>query len=358
MTPSISVVVCAHNEEEYLDRCLAHLEAQNYDPARYQIIIVDDDSSDRTPQIAKQFVSRRMGAEPRCVYLKVKRGGLSKARNTGVLYADTDLVAFIDGDALAHSDWLQELGRAFEDSAEVGIVGGKVALLNEDSFVARMAYRAHYLSTAHSLQNIIGTNMAYRRCVFSEFGGFFALFRSRGDETIFNRLVTSSWGFQIAERAVVRHEYPSRFQHWLKTRYENGYYGFLVRKGLRSLWSDQVPLRHLFVSSVNKILNLCFPLAGLLYMAESNLPTLCLMLTTGLAAGNRYLLRGALFKIAPNFADLFPVKWTGCIVGIPFTLLGNWIDDVGWTVGALQFAGQKEFVNELVSRDVDERVTT
>jgi glycosyltransferase involved in cell wall biosynthesis len=108
--PTVSVIVCCYNAAATLDECLRSLAALDY--PNYEVIVIDDGSTDGTHQIADQHPVR-------CI--RVPNGGLSKARNLGIETARGDIVAFIDSDAYADRDWLYYMVCALEEhDASVG----------------------------------------------------------------------------------------------------------------------------------------------------------------------------------------------------------------------------------------------
>jgi glycosyltransferase involved in cell wall biosynthesis len=92
--PLVSVVVPAYNAERFLRACLESVAAQTY--LNYEVIVVDDGSTDSTPEIVAAFPAFR--------YVCRENGGVSAARNTGVAASTGELLAFIDSDDL----WLPE----------------------------------------------------------------------------------------------------------------------------------------------------------------------------------------------------------------------------------------------------------
>src|SRR4029453_5979781 len=94
--PFVSVIVCSYNGAPTLAAFLVSLGKLNY-PA-YEVILVDDGSTDDTAQIAAQF--------PRVRYIHQSNHGLSQARNTGAAAAKGEVFAYTDSDCMADVDWL------------------------------------------------------------------------------------------------------------------------------------------------------------------------------------------------------------------------------------------------------------
>jgi glycosyltransferase involved in cell wall biosynthesis len=116
----LTAAVCAHNEGRFLAGCLRSLAAQ--DAADFEILVVDNASTDETAELARQFAGR----EPRARVVREEVLGLSAARNRALAEARGQVVAFIDADAVADPAWLSALGRAFREEPAAAVVGGRV----------------------------------------------------------------------------------------------------------------------------------------------------------------------------------------------------------------------------------------
>jgi len=108
----ISVVICTYNRAELLKGALKSLVEQSLDPECFEIIIVDNVSTDNTPEVVKTF--QEMYLEYRMIRVYEPRQGLGYARNTGFMNALGRYVAYIDDDALAGHDWLKTALEVFE----------------------------------------------------------------------------------------------------------------------------------------------------------------------------------------------------------------------------------------------------
>ncbi|MEL6556398.1 MAG: glycosyltransferase [Cyanobacteria bacterium J06621_11] len=120
--PLISAVICTHNRDQYLGAAIDSLLTQSLD--NYEVIVVDNASTDNTAEVAKARLSN-----PKVRYIYEGKLGLSVARNTGAEAAKADIVAYLDDDAEASEVWLAELMAVFEQQEKVAIAGGKVTLI-------------------------------------------------------------------------------------------------------------------------------------------------------------------------------------------------------------------------------------
>lgn len=120
--PQISAIICTHNRDTYLGAAIDSLLAQF--AAGFEVVVVDNNSSDRTREVVEQRLS-----DPRLKYVFEPILGLSVARNTGAKESKGEILAYLDDDAVACDRWLQILYSAYENNSKIAIAGGKVTLL-------------------------------------------------------------------------------------------------------------------------------------------------------------------------------------------------------------------------------------
>ncbi|MGC8862117.1 MAG: glycosyltransferase [Armatimonadota bacterium] len=118
----VSVIVCTWNRCETVLRCLRSLEAQTCPKDCYEVVVVDNNSTDDTPAAVSDLASR---SDMSVRYVREDRQGLSHARNTGIEAARGEVLAFIDDDCTAEPGYVQAILEVFED-ATVDAAAGKV----------------------------------------------------------------------------------------------------------------------------------------------------------------------------------------------------------------------------------------
>jgi glycosyltransferase involved in cell wall biosynthesis len=198
--PRLSVVVCSYNAERTMAACLASLEALNY--PNYEVIVVNDGSTDRTLEIAERFSY--------CRIISQSNKGLSAARNVGAQAATGEIVAYTDSDCVADPDWLTYLVAKME-AAQLMACGGPNFPPPEDSLVpAAVAVSpggpTHVLLSDDVAEHIAGCNMAFRRDVLLRLGGFDPVYRAAGDDVdICWRLQDAGYTIGFSAAAVVWH---------------------------------------------------------------------------------------------------------------------------------------------------------
>jgi glycosyltransferase involved in cell wall biosynthesis len=157
MVKKISVIVPAYNEEELIASCLDSLINQTLDKETYEIIVVDNNSTDKTASIA---ASKGVRVE------KESRKGYVHAIRRGIEVADTELIAFTDADCRVPSDWLQKILAHFEVSSKIVGVGGKLAFYDIPPIVDKTFRSILFFNKA-----LPGNNMAVRRDALWQIGG-------------------------------------------------------------------------------------------------------------------------------------------------------------------------------------------
>jgi glycosyltransferase involved in cell wall biosynthesis len=174
--PKVSVVVATFNGARTLKSCLDSLTRLNYPD--YEVIVVDDGSTDATPEIAQRYSDFD--------YLRQANHGLSVARNSGVAASHGEIVAFTDCDCRADEDWLRYLVNDLLAHDFHGI-GGHNFLPPDDSWVAAAVMAspggpAHVMLSDRDAEHVPGCNMAFYKWVLEDIGGFDPVFRKAGDD--------------------------------------------------------------------------------------------------------------------------------------------------------------------------------
>ena len=188
--PKVSVVVCAYNAERTIQTCLEALEQVRY--PNYEVIVVNDGSTDRTLEICRKFPSIRL--------ISQENHGLSVARNVGLEAATGEIIAYTDADCDVDPDWITYLVHSFEITGQVA-VGGPNLPPPEDALIPACVAVSpggptHVLIDDLEAEHIAGCNMAFRADVLRDLGGFDAQYRAAGDD------VDLCWRLQDAGHSI------------------------------------------------------------------------------------------------------------------------------------------------------------
>jgi GT2 family glycosyltransferase len=197
--PSISVVVCSYNGSRTIGECLEGV--LNLDYPDFEVIVVDDGSTDNTAAIAQKFGVR---------LIRTPNRGLSSARNTGMAAARGEIVAYTDDDAYPDPHWLTYLAAAFARTDHVA-VGGPNIPPPDDPPLAHCVANApggptHVLLSDTEAEHIPGCNMAFRKWALEAIDGFDPRFRTAGDDVdVCWRLRERGWTLGFSAAALVWH---------------------------------------------------------------------------------------------------------------------------------------------------------
>jgi GT2 family glycosyltransferase len=212
----VSVIVCTRERPDDLTRCLESLAGVSN--SGHEVIVVDNaPTTDRTAAVAARF-DVRYALEP--------GQGLDRARNAGVHTATRDIVAFVDDDVVVTPQWVETIAASFGD-AKVGCVTGLVLPLEletaaQEEFEIYCQHRRDFRRHVYSRNEVrssaagvvgIGANMAYRRRLLLEIGGFDVRLdagtatQSGGETDMFARVLDAGWLIAYEPDAQVWHRH-------------------------------------------------------------------------------------------------------------------------------------------------------
>jgi glycosyltransferase involved in cell wall biosynthesis len=246
---NISVVVCTYNRGELLNQTIESILNQSLSIDSYEIIIVDNNSTDKTASIVYDLQK----AHTRLIYVFEPELGLSNARNRGLAEAKGDFVAFIDDDAIADPDWLINLWQACILNNRVVGVGGKIDLIwsrKRPSWLPDelLGYLGNLdlnseLSILKNTEYPYGGNMAIKRKHALKMGGFSKRLGRKGgnlisseEQELFFRLAADKSGVVVyTPFAIVHHIVPPArltLSYFLKRSYAQGVSNIILHKDL------------------------------------------------------------------------------------------------------------------------------
>ena len=197
--PRVSVVVCSYNGERTIRDCFEGLQKLEY--PNFEVIVVDDGSTDATAAITREYGFRLISTENR---------GLSNARNTGLEAATGEIVAYLDDDAYPDPQWLTYLAATFMSTTHAGVGGPNIEPPGDGPIADCVANApgnpAHVLISDREAEHIPGCNMAFRKACLEAIGGFDAQFRTAGDDVdVCWRLRQRGWTLGFSPAAMVWH---------------------------------------------------------------------------------------------------------------------------------------------------------
>jgi glucosyl-dolichyl phosphate glucuronosyltransferase len=186
MAVDVSVVISSYNRCTLLARALQALLCQRANEISYEILVIDNNSSDQTRDLVQALITKH---PEKLRYIFESQQGLSYARNTGIANARAPIIAFTDDDVCVASDWIAQIKACFDSDPSTDAVGGKV-LPRWESQPPAWLTRSHWAPLAlldygdHSFYVdmdrqlcLIGANVAFRLKAFEVIGLFKADFQ-------------------------------------------------------------------------------------------------------------------------------------------------------------------------------------
>lgn len=177
----VSVVISTYNRCQLLEGALGALLAQSTRQIDYEILLVDNNSSDQTRAVVEALAAKN---PQKLKYLFEARQGLSYGRNTGIAAAKAPIIAFTDDDVRVAEDWVWQIKTGFENNPDIDFLGGKVVprwpaepppWLTRPNWspLALLDYGdgRFYVDSGKQLC-LIGANFAFRRTAFDKVGLF------------------------------------------------------------------------------------------------------------------------------------------------------------------------------------------
>ncbi len=205
-----SVVVPVFNNPAELRNCLSSLSKLNYDAGKYEIIVVDNNSTDDTASVAKEFG---------VICLEEKQYQSSyAARNRGIKAAQGEFIAFTDSDCVADPDWLQAIDIVTSDEA-TGCFAGEILSVSPTTVVERFSDKIGLLrqkgplSGWHFKPYAQTANAIYRKSVFDSIGAFDPTMKSGGDAVIAWRMLDNTdYNLRFVPDAIVYHHHRTNVE--------------------------------------------------------------------------------------------------------------------------------------------------
>lgn len=213
--PFISVIVPALNAKKTVEECIDSLLGQDYPKNRYEIIIVDNGSTDKTAEIIKKY-----GKKVILAHNPVKNS--YEARNTGIMGAKGDVLAFTDSDCIAGTGWIRNLSRGFMNP-KVKIVGGSIMAADKKNALQKYCDIFCHTQEAFYRKKVFATsNMAIRNPKNRKELLFDTGLSLGADFELCSRIVKHPSEIIYEPKAMVYHQYSESLWEFLKKHFLYG----------------------------------------------------------------------------------------------------------------------------------------
>ena len=217
---TVSVIIPAYNASTTLGpalEALSHQETRN----PFEIIVVDDGSSDDTSIVVRRF--------PQARYVYQDNAGPAAARNHGARLAQGQYLCFTDADCIPHADWISALLRGFHGPG-IAVVCGSYGIANPQSLLARGIHaeiRFRHLHVMPDVPKAFGSyNFCVRKNIFKQIGGFYEGYHqaSGEDNDLSYKILKAGYRIYFERQALVDHYHTSDVGKYLKEQFRHGFW--------------------------------------------------------------------------------------------------------------------------------------
>jgi len=241
--PTFSIIVAAKSEERVIGRLLERLKSLDYSKRRYEVILVEDGSTDATQQICQQYAEEN----PQLIRFFHSDESLGKphALNRALTECNGEIVGVLDADSYPNLDLLKRAAEYFQDSTLAAIQGMTLPINKDESMISKLsayeeaAWFKIYMMGKEKLNLFVpltGSCGFVRRDVINELGGWDENSLTE-DVELAARLVDKGWQIEYAPEVQSLQEYAASSRQLIKqkTRWFRGYmetwvkYGRLIR---------------------------------------------------------------------------------------------------------------------------------
>lgn len=272
----VTVVVPAYNAARTIEQCLSALMGQSYPRELFEVIVVDDGSTDQTSQTIKQFPVQ---------YIHQNNQGPATARNAGAAAGIGDILLFTDADCVPDPHWIEEMTTAFEDPQVMAVKGAYRS--RQPEMVARFAQiefeeRFDLLERAGTTDMVDTYAAGYRAQLFRELGGFDTRFpvANNEDTELSYRMAAAGHRMVFAPRAIVFHlGHPDSIRRYARLKFSRGYWRMVVyRRFPEKMLRDTYTPKSLKLQ-ILALLFLCWSLIAAFFLDEGGLMFLLVALS-------------------------------------------------------------------------------
>lgn len=284
--PEISVVVTCFNEEKTIGECLASLMNQSYPEDRYEIVVADGNSTDKTLDVVRSF-DRGM---PRVAWVVEPRKGTAAGRNAGIAAARFELVAFIDADCEAPKAWLMTLATSYlelkeKNGATVGVGGANIPPEGAGRFLKAIGICLDsYLGSFNSAQgrqfkenrpvdSLATLNVLYEKGALEGVGCFDESLASEAEDADLNfKLRRAGHLLYFIGTSFVWHKMRPTPAAWLRNMFRYGKGRARLLKRHPAMWGLTFVLPLLFAAAMSSLL--LIPVSRIFWGALAYFPLL------------------------------------------------------------------------------------
>ena len=169
--PFVSIIIPVRNVEKIIGRCLESLKKLNYSQNRYEIIISDSNSTDKTQSIVQKY---------KAIFVSTPQKSICAGRNEGFKIAQGEIIAFSDADCVMDKNWIKNSLKYFENPTIGGVGGPNITPLDETSFAKAVGFvfdqavfsagsiHGRILKQKKEVKSIPGCNAIYQKKILDK----------------------------------------------------------------------------------------------------------------------------------------------------------------------------------------------
>ena len=227
--PYLSIIVPVLNGANHINNLMNSLVNINYPKNKYEILIVDNESMDRTVELIK----RSQRKIPQLKLYFEKRKSSYAARNTGIMNSKGEIIVFTDADCIANINWLNNIVKSFSENS-VGCVAGEILSPKWNNIVEEYYARKDIMCQRNTLNSAflpypMTANVAYRKEIFDKIGYFDEELISGGDADFAWRMqLETEYKIVYDQNAIVIHKHRSNMKSLFKQQFSYGYGSVLL----------------------------------------------------------------------------------------------------------------------------------
>lgn len=214
LNPIISVVVIAFNAEKTIRQCMDSLEKQDFPKKNYEVILVNDHSTDKTSIIAQEYKNVKI------INQKDNLSGIANARNLGIYNARSDIVAFTDSDCIVPTDWLTRICYFLTNNRQYVAVGGPLKAIRSKEIISRID---GVIGEAYGNVSLLATpNTAYFKSDILKLNLFDTQLITGEDPDLNWRLEENGYRLKFMNNLVVKHQWRSSLKSFIIHHFNYG----------------------------------------------------------------------------------------------------------------------------------------
>ncbi|VVB89285.1 Glycosyltransferase AglE [uncultured archaeon] len=234
ISPYVSIIVPTYNRKDLLKKSIESLLNQTYPKNKYEIIIVDDGSTDGTEKLVKELMGQ---APDKIKSFTQDNKGPASARNIGIKYARGEFIGFIDDDVIVPNNWLETGTKILSD--DVDIIGGFGLYpmdLKPNLITKYGDFKDNYTRDNNNAPYLRTWNLFVKRQVFEKVGLFDETFKTSGGEDSEWCLRAKRLGYKLKKSPELKvfHHHPKFLIKRLKIAYKYGAHQILIHSRIKS----------------------------------------------------------------------------------------------------------------------------